>query len=321
MKAIWITTKGGPDVLEIRDTADPVPAYGEVLIKVKAAGLNRSDIYSRQSRSYGNDRPEIPGLEISGTIIACAEGVTRWKPGDEVCSLTTGGGYAEYAAVPAGQCLPVPDGWTLEEAASLPETVLTVWSNVWRTAGLRPGEILLVHGGTSGIGSMAIQLAVALGNPIYTTAGTEEKCRWCEALGATRAVNYKTADFEQAFQDTGVDVILDITGGDFTPRNLRLLKNDGRMVFINAMRGKDATIDLTAIMSRRLVITGSMLKPRSAAFKAELTADVEKRVWPLVARGAVRPLIEARFPLDGSADAQRLMESGQHRGKILLVIS
>lgn len=320
MKTVWITRKGGPEVLEVRDSPQPVPGHDEVLIKVKAAGLNRSDVYSRQSRSYGNDRPEIPGLEVSGTIVSCGEGVARWQPGDPVCALVTGGGYAEYAAVPAGQCLPVPSGWTLEEAASLPETVLTVWSNVWQTAGLRPGENLLVHGGTSGIGSTAIQLGVALGSPVYTTAGTDEKCRWCETLGATRAVNYKTEDFQTALKDVGIDVILDITGGDFTEGNLRLLRADGRLVLINAMRGREATIDLTDIMSRRLVITGSMLKPRSAAFKARLTADVEKHVWPLIAAGALRPLIYARFPLEQAAEAQRLMESGEHRGKILLVM-
>ena len=321
MKAIWITRKGGPEVLEVRETPQPVPAAGEVLIKVHAAGLNRSDIYSRGSRSYGNDSPEIPGLEVSGTIVTCGVDVTRWRPGDPVCALVTGGGYAEYVAVPAGQCLPSPQGWTLEDAASLPETVLTVWSNVWMTAGLRPGENLLVHGGSSGIGSTAIQLAVALGNPIYTTAGTDEKCRWCETLGATKAINYKTEDFQTVLKDTGIDVILDMTGGDFTPKNLRVLRADGRLVLINAMRGKEATIDLTDIMSRRLVITGSMLKPRTAAFKAQLTADVEKHVWPLIARGALRPLIYARFPLEKAADGQRLMESGEHVGKILLLVS
>ncbi|HEV9037338.1 MAG TPA: NAD(P)H-quinone oxidoreductase [Puia sp.] len=320
MKAIWITRKGGPEVLEVRDTPEPVPAQDEVLIRVKAAGLNRSDVYSRGSRSYGNDRPEIPGLEVSGTIVSCGKDVARWRPGDTVCALVTGGGYAEYVAVPAGQCLPVPDGWTSEDAASLPETVLTVWSNVWKTAGLRPGENLLVHGGSSGIGSTAIQLAVAFGNPIYTTAGTDEKCRWCAALGATKAINYKTQDFQTALKDVGIDVILDMTGGDFTSKNLRLLSADGRLVLINAMRGKEATIDLTEVMSRRLVITGSMLKPRSAEFKAQLTADVEKQVWPLIALGALRPLIYARFPLEKAAEAQRLMESGEHMGKILLVV-
>jgi putative PIG3 family NAD(P)H quinone oxidoreductase len=316
---MWITRKGGPEVLELRDTPTPIPAAGEVLIGVKAAGLNRSDVYSRTSRSYGKDNPEIPGLEVSGTIIQTGPGPNRWKPGDQVCALVTGGGYAEYITVPAGQCLPIPTGWTLEEAASLPETVFTVWLNAFRTAKLQPGEHFLVHGGTSGIGSTAIQLAVALNIPVYTTAGTDEKCRWCESLGATRAINYRTEDFEEKLRDVGIDVILDITGGDFTPKNLRLLNEDGRLVYINAMRGREATIDISRIMARRLTITGSMLKPRDTAFKAALAADIEKNVWPLIERGAIKPLIHATFPLAQAAQAQQLMESGAHLGKIILI--
>ncbi|HLI93466.1 MAG TPA: NAD(P)H-quinone oxidoreductase [Puia sp.] len=321
MKAVWITRKGGPEVLELRDTLAPVPAAGEVLIRVKAAGLNRSDIYSRNSKAYGHDEPEIPGLEVSGTIETCGAGVTRWKPGDEVCALVTGGGYAEYVTVPGGQCLPIPGGWSLEAAASLPETVHTVWHNVFRTAQLQKGENFLVHGGSSGIGTTAIQLAKALEIPVYTTAGTDEKCRWCESLGATCAANYKTEDFEAVFRNIGFDVILDMAGGDFTPKNLRLLREDGRLVHINAIRGTNVTIDLARIMSRRLIITGSMLKPRDPAFKAALAADVEKQVWPLIARGAIRPLIYAVFPLAEAAEAQALMESGTHYGKIILQTS
>ena len=280
MKAIWITRKGGPEVLELRDTPQPTPGPGEVLIKVKAAGLNRSDVYSRTSRSYGKDGPEIPGLEVSGTIVACGPDTRRWQPGDPVCALVTGGGYAEYVAVPGGQCLPIPFGWTLEQAASLPETVFTVWANAFRTGALRIGEHFLVHGGSGGIGSTAIQIAAALGIQSYTTAGTDEKCRWCESLGATKAINYKTEDFEAILKDTGIDAILDMTGGDFTPKNLRLLKEDGRLIYINSMRGREATIDITQVMYKRLIITGSMLKPRDTAFKSELAADVEKNVWP-----------------------------------------
>ncbi|HEV2481494.1 MAG TPA: NAD(P)H-quinone oxidoreductase, partial [Puia sp.] len=336
MKAIWISSKGGPEVLELRDTPQPVPAAGEVLIAVKAAGLNRSDVYSRTSKSYGKDQPEIPGLEVAGTIVAVgpaagqvgptavsgshfsgpaskspgeAPAPPRWKPGDQVCALTTGGGYAEYVAVPAGQCLPIPAGWSLEEAATLPETVFTVWLNAFQTGALKRGEHFLVHGGSSGIGSTAIQLAKALDIPVYTTAGTDEKCRWCESLGAARAINYKTQDFETEFTDIGIDVILDITGGDFTPKNLRLLREDGRLVFINAMRGAQSTIDIPRIMQKRLVITGSMLKPRDIAFKSTLAAEVEKHVWPLIAKGALRPRIYARFPLSQAAEAQRLMET------------
>lgn len=348
MKAIWITGKGGPEVLELRDTPPPIPAAGQVLIAVKAAGLNRSDVYSRTSKSYGNDQPMIPGLEVAGTIVAMGSGTaadnspsgpnaladndaagnrnargatSRWKPGDQVCALVTGGGYAEYVAVPAGQCLPIPTGWSLEEAATLPETVFTVWLNAFQTGGLRPGEHFLVHGGSSGIGSTAIQLAKALDIPVYTTAGTDEKCRWCESLGAARAINYKTQDFETELKDIGIDVILDITGGDFTPKNLRLLREDGRLVFINAMRGVQSTIDITRIMQKRLVITGSMLKPRDTAFKSALAAEVEKHVWPLIAKGALRPLVYARFPLSQAAQAQRLMETSTHLGKIVLDVS
>ena len=320
MKAIWITRKGGPEVLELRELEKPAPAEGEVLIRVKAAGLNRSDIYSRTSMAYGSEDSQIPGLEVSGIIESCGAGVIRWKPGDAVCALVTGGGYAEYVRVPAGQCLPVPEGWSLTAAAALPETVLTVWSNVFRTGRLRAGEHLLVHGGSSGIGTTAIQLAVAFGASAYTTAGTDEKCRWCESLGASKAVNYKTTDFETAFRDIGIDVILDMTGGDFTAKNLRLLREEGRMVYISSMRGREAVIDIREIMSKRIMITGSMLKPRDSGFKAALAAEVEAQVWPLIARGALKPLIYRVLPLAEAAEAQRLMESGEHMGKILLEI-
>jgi len=318
MKAIWITKVGGPEVLELRETETPVEGPGEVLIRVKAAGLNHSDIYSRRSAAYGQGGPEIPGLEVAGIIESCGPGVARWKRGDAVCALVTGGGYAEFVAVPGGQCLPVPEGLSLEEAAALPETVFTVWLNVYRTAGLRAGEHFLVHGGSGGIGVTAIQLAVALGIDVYTTAGSEEKCRWCESLGAKKAVNYKTADFEEVLRPVGFDVILDMTGGDFTEKNCRLLRADGRMVYINSMRGSKALIDIREIMQKRLVLTGSMLKPRDAAFKAALAAEVEKNVWPLVARGAIRPPVFRILPLAEAAEAQRIMESGEHRGKIVL---
>jgi NADPH:quinone reductase len=318
MKAILITKKGGPEVLELQEVDTPVAFPGEVLIRVKAAGLNRSDIYSRVSAVYGNTGPEIPGLEVSGTIESCGKGVVRWKPGDAVCALLTGGGYAEYVTVPEGQCLPLPEGLSPEEAAALPETVFTVWLNVFRTAGLRVGEHFLVHGGSSGIGVTAIQLAVALGIDVYTTAGTEEKCRWCESLGAKKAVNYKTSDFEEELRPVGFDVILDMTGGDFTVKNLRLLREEGRMVYINSIRGKDAVIDIRQIMQKRLMLTGSMLKPRGTAFKAALAAEVEKNVWPLIARGMLRPVIYNVLPLAEAAKAQQIMESGVHRGKIIL---
>ena len=331
MKAILITKKGGPEVLELREVDTPVAANGEVLIKIKAAGLNRSDIYSRSSHGYGKTARtseegrgeetagvEIPGLEVSGIIESCGPGVKRWKAGDAVCALVTGGGYAEYVAVPEGQCLPLPEGVSLEEGAALPETIFTVWANVFQTAGLRAGENLLVHGGSSGIGVTAIQLATALGIDIYVTAGTEEKCRWCESLGARKAINYKTEDFEERLRNVGIDVILDMTGGDFLPKNLRLLREGGRIVFINAMRGNEATVNIAEIMRKRLVLTGGMLKPRDAGYKAALAAEVERSVWPWITRGAVKPLIYKILPLEEAAEAQRLMETGEHHGKIIL---
>jgi putative PIG3 family NAD(P)H quinone oxidoreductase len=317
MKAIWMTRKGGPEVLELREMEKPVPAAGEVLILVKAAGLNRADIYSRTSMSYGGES-KIPGLEVSGIIEASGPGTDRWQPGDAVCALVNGGGYAEYVTVPAGQCLPVPDGWSLEESAALPEAVLTVWLNVVRTAKLRSRENFLVHGGTSGIGITAIQLGAALGANVYTTAGTDEKCRFCESLGAKKAVNYKTQDFEAELTTIGIDVILDMTGGDFTVKNLRLLREEGRMVYINSMRGREAAIDIREIMYKRIVITGSMLRPRDTAFKSALTAEVEAQAWPLVSRGALKPVIYQVLSLPEAAEAQQIMEGSGHIGKILL---
>jgi NADPH2:quinone reductase len=317
LKAIWMTGKGGPEVLELREIAQPVPVAGEVLIRVAAAGLNRADIYSRTSASYGGDI-RIPGLEVSGIIEMTGPGVTRWKSGDVVCALVNGGGYAEFVAVPAGQCLPVPEGWSLEEAAGLPEAVLTVWLNVVRTARLRNGERLLVHGGTSGIGIVAIQLGVALGADVYTTAGTEEKCRWCEKLGAKTAVNYKTQNFETELSQVGIDVILDMTGGDFTIKNIHLLREEGRIVYINAMRGRESLIDIREIMTKRIILTGSMLRPRDTAFKSALTAEVETGAWPLISRGGVKPVVYQVLPLAAAAEAQRIMEDGGHIGKILL---
>src|SRR5580658_2262324 len=329
MKAIWMTGKGGPEVLELREVEKPVPAAGEVLIRVTAAGLNRADIYTRTSSSYGGDT-RIPGLEVSGLIESTGPGsagtestgpgISRWKPGDTVCALVNGGGYAEYVAVPAGQCLPIPAGWSLEQAAGLPEAVLTVWLNAVRTARLRSGDHFLVHGGTSGIGIMAIQLATAIGADVYTTAGTDEKCRFCEKLGAKRAVNYKTGDFESELAGIGIDVILDMTGGDFTIKNLHVLREEGRIVFINSMRGRESMIDIGEIMTKRITLTGSMLRPRDTAFKSALTAEVEAGAWPLISAGGVKPVVYRVLALAEVAEAQRIMEEGDHIGKILLRI-
>ena len=317
MKAIWMTGKGGPEVLQFRDVEKPVPAEGEVLIRVTAAGLNRADIYTRTSASYGGST-RIPGLEVSGTVETAGGALSRWKPGDAVCALVNGGGYAEYVTVAGGQCLPIPAGWSLEEAAGLPEAVLTVWLNAGRTARLQSGDHFLVHGGTSGIGIIAIQLAKAMGAEVYTTAGTDEKCRRCEELGARKAVNYKTKDFEEAFAGIGIDVILDMTGGDFTVKNLRLLREEGRIVYINAMRGRESMIDIREIMTKRIMLTGSMLRPRDTAFKSELTAEVEAGAWPLINRGGIKPVIYRILPLAEAAEAQRIMETSEHIGKILL---
>jgi putative PIG3 family NAD(P)H quinone oxidoreductase len=321
MKAILITKKGGPEVLELRDLPVPEPARGEVLIRVKAAGVNRSDIVSRTSAAYGKSGPEIPGLEVSGTVEAPGQDVLRWKKGDAVCALLNGGGYAEYVTVPEGQCLPLPENVSLEDSAGLPETIFTVWMNVFRTGALKQGQCLLVHGGSSGIGATAIQLAKAFGASCYVTAGSDEKCRWCESLGAVKAVNYRRDDFERAFEGIGMDLILDMTGGDFTPKNIRLLKDQGMMIYIAALRGREATIEIGEIMRKRITITGSMLKPRDPAFKATLAAEVEEKIWPLVKSGAFKTTTCKVFPLAEAAAAQTFMEGSGHMGKILLRVN
>lgn len=321
MDAILITEKGGPEVLKLEQIAKPVPQGNEVLIKVYAAGLNRSDVISRQHNPYGTDTVrEIPGLEISGIVEAAGPGVKRWKTGDRVCALIAGGGYAEYSAVDERLCLPVPDGLSFEEAASLPETIFTIWSNVFKDAGFKAGEKFLIHGGTSGIGVTAIQMIVAMGGKAYATAGTEEKCRFCEELGAVKAVNYKTDDFVAVLKPIGIDVILDMTGGENTLKNMDILNPDGRITFINAMNGSKSEIDILQLMTKRIVITGSMLKPRTNDFKAILAAEIEQTIWPLIAVGKIRPVIYKVFPLAQAADAQRLLESSTHTGKIILKV-
>jgi NADPH2:quinone reductase len=320
MKAIVITEKGGPEVLKMQETVRPVPIGNEVLIKVRAAGVNRSDVLSRSSHAYGASDNEIPGLEISGEVEATGPDAGRWKVGDKVCALVAGGGYAQYRAVDERICLPVPEGFSFEEAAALPETVFTVWNNVFKSAGFKAGENFLVHGGTSGIGVTAIQMVIAMGGKAYTTAGTAEKCRFCEELGAEIAVNYKEEDFAAVLKPVGIDVILDMTGGENTLKNLDILNTEGRLSFINAMNGKIAEIDILLVMDKRLHITGSMLKPRSNDFKAILAAEIEKTIWPLVAEGKIKAVIFKTFPLEQAADAQRLMESSKHIGKIILKV-
>jgi NADPH2:quinone reductase len=320
MKAIVITRPGGPEVLQLQERPRPKPAAHEVLIKVKATGLNRSDIALREGKYGGAPVAGIvPGLEVAGEVVAVGTDAPRWRVGDHVCALVSEGAYAEYTTVDARHCLPIPAGWSVEEAASLPETTLTVWSNVFQTAALQPGETVLVHGGSSGIGLTLIQVATALGSRVLATAGSADKCRDCEKFGAARCVNYKEEDFEEAFKGEQINVILDMVGGDYTAKNLRLLAPDGRLQYINAMQGAKVELNLLDIMTKRLHLSGSMLRPRSADFKAALVAEVEQRVWPLAASGQLRPVIYKIFPLAEATKAQELMVSSEHIGKILLV--
>jgi NADPH2:quinone reductase len=323
MNAIIIEQPGGPEVLHLQKVPRPTPAAGQVLVRVHAAGVNRPDVLMRQGKYAGSGDVTglVPGLEIAGIIEECGPDAPRWQPGDAVCALLAAGGYAEYAVVDARHCLPVPAGLSMVEAAALPETVFTVWHNVFERGHLQPGETLLVHGGSSGIGTTAIQLARALGSRVATTAGDEAKCQACRDLGAEWAINYKTDDFEQVLKEVGIDVILDMIGGDYVPKNLRLLREDGRLVFINAMQGAKVEFDAMQVMSRRLTITGSTLRPRSADFKAALATVVEQNVWPLIAAGQFRPVIDRTFPLAEAAAAHQRMESSAHIGKIVLEVS
>lgn len=322
MKAIIITKPGGPEVLKMEERLIPVIAENEVLISVKAAGINRPDIAQRQGKypAPQGASVDIPGLEVSGIIEECGKGISRWKKGDEVCALLSGGGYAEYVAAPGGQCLPKPKGFSFEEAASLPETMFTVWNNVFQRGALKPGENFLIHGGSSGIGVTAIQLAKAWGAKVFTTAGSEEKIKACLSLGADKAINYKEEDFEKILEDEGVDVILDMIGGDYVPKNMRLLHADGRMVFINAMKGGEMDLNIRDIMKKRLTITGSTLRNRDAEFKSSLAKEIEKHAWPIIEHGKFKPVIYKTFPLSDADKAHELMESSEHIGKIVLVV-
>jgi NADPH2:quinone reductase len=324
MKAIVITHPGGPEVLQPAER--PMPQYSatDVLVKVAAAGVNRPDVAQRKG-SYPpppGASIDIPGLEIAGTVMEVGANVTTWKKGDKICALVTGGGYAEYCNVPEGQCLPIPGKLSFIEAASLPETFFTVWSNVFDRGALNKGETLLVHGGSSGIGVAAIQMARALGSMVYVTAGSDEKCRFCEELGATKAINYKTENFKdvipQITDGRGVDVILDMIGGDYVSDNIKSLADDGRLVMINMMMGKDVQVDLSPIMRKRLTITGSTLRSRDVAFKAHIAQSLEKVIWPLLASGEIKPVINKVFPAAQASEAHRLMESSAHIGKIVL---
>ena len=325
MRTIEITEPGEPEVLVIGERVVPPVGAGDVLIRVAAAGVNRADVMQRR----GNYPPppgasDVLGLEVSGTVVAVGDAVSGWRVGDLVCALLAGGGYADYCAVPAPLCLAVPAGVDVVDAAALPEVVLTVWTNVFERGRLAPGETLLVHGGSSGIGTMAIQLARAFGSRVFVTAGSADKCAACEALGAERAVNYKQTDFVEAVREAagagGVDVILDMVGGDYLERNMSLLNLDGRLVIIALMRGATAEINLATLMRRRLFVTGSTLRARTVEQKAAVVEAARARVWPRVETGAVRPVVYQRLPLAQAAEAHRLMESSTHIGKLLLVM-
>ena len=325
MRAVEITRPGGPEVLALAERPVPAPAAGEVLIRVAAAGVNRPDCLQR--RGVYPPPPgasDLPGLEIAGTVAAVGAGVTRWKEGDAACALLAGGGYAEYAAAPAAQCLPVPKGLTPIEAATFPEAVFTVWVNVFERARLAAGESFLVQGGTSGIGVFAIQMAAALGSKVFATAGTPEKVAACEGLGAARGIDYKKEDFAAVVRDAtggrGVDVVLDMVGGDYLDRELACMAEDGRLSLIAFLGGPRSEITLPVLMMKRLTVTGSTLRARRPEVKAAIARAVEEKIWPLVEAGKIRPVIDSTFPLARAADAHTRMESGAHIGKIALYV-
>jgi putative PIG3 family NAD(P)H quinone oxidoreductase len=325
MKVVEISTPGGPDVLALSDRPVPAPGRGEVLIEVHAAGVNRPDVLQRLGKyPPPAGASDLPGLEVAGVVAACGAGVVSPRPGEYVCALLAGGGYAEYAVAPALQCLPTPRGLSMPEAAALPECVFTVWGNVFERARLAAGEVLLVHGGTSGIGTTAIQMAVSAGARVVATAGSPAKCEACARLGAERAVNYRDEDFVAACRELtagrGVDVILDMVGGDYTPRNLEALAVDGRLVQIAFLKSPRVEIDLARVMRQRLTITGSTLRARSVGEKGALAGAVRAHVWPQLDSGAWRPVVFATYPLADAAEAHRVMEAGQHIGKLVLVV-
>jgi putative PIG3 family NAD(P)H quinone oxidoreductase len=324
MICIEISKPGGPDVLRPVERPDPVPAAGEVLIRVAAAGVNRPDVLQRRG-AYPPPpgASDIPGLEVAGTIEAVGSEVRDWRVGDQVCALVSGGGYATMCVVPAPQCLPVPAKLDVVSSAAIPETFFTVWTNVFERGRLETGETALFHGGSSGIGTTAIQLAVARGAIVFVTAGSDEKCRACQALGAAHAINYHTHDFVDVVREVtggrGVDLILDIMGGSYVPRNLAALATDGRLVQIGLLESESTTIDLRRILGRRLTITGSTLRPRPVEEKGAIAAALRREVWPLLDGGDVKPIVYRTFPLHEAASAHQMMESSEHIGKLVLV--
>lgn len=323
MRVIEMERPGGAEVLRLSARDVPEPKAGELLLRVRAAGVNRPDLLQRAGLYRAPaDASDLLGLEAAGEVAAVGAGVAGWAIGDAVCALLPGGGYAEYALVPAAHVLPVPQGLTMIEAAGLCETLFTVWSNLFMRAKLQAGERLLVHGGSSGIGTTAIQLAAARGVEVYATAGSAEKCAACVALGAHRAINYREADFLEVIREAtagrGVDVILDMVGASYAARNLSALAEDGRLVLIAVLEGAKAELNLAQIMMRRLSVTGSTLRPQSVAQKAQIAAELREEVWPLLGRGQIRPVIDRVFPLEAAAQAHLYMESSAHIGKIIL---
>ncbi len=325
MKAIEISQPGGPEVLTLVERPKPELKPGQVLIKVKAAGINRPDVFQRQG-SYPppSDASDLPGLEVAGEIVEGDVSGTNFKIGDMVCALTPGGGYAEYCAAPAGNCLPIPEGLSLVEAATLPETYFTVWSNVFDRGQLKKGETLLVHGGASGIGTTAILLARAFGHTVYATVGSDERVAAVEALGAAKGINYKTQDFVEEIKTLtngrGVDVILDMVAGEYINRNLQCLAEDGRTVIIAQLGGSKATINSNMLMRRRLTVTGSTLRPRTPEFKTEIARALETNVWPLFGSGQLKPVVYATFPFADVQKAHAMMDAGEQIGKIVLTL-
>jgi NADPH:quinone reductase len=323
MRAIAITKPGAPEVLQPVEVPVPVPAAGQILIRVDWAGVNRPDALQRAG-AYAPppSASPLPGLEASGTVAAIGPGVSDWKVGDKVCALLPGGGYAEYAVTSAAHALPVPEGVSLKEAACLPETCFTVWSNVVMRGGLKAGERFLVHGGSSGIGTTAIQIAHALGARVFATAGSADKCAACIDLGAERAINYREEDFVTVLTgEGGADVILDMVGGDYIARNLKALADDGRLVQIAFLQGPKAEINFAPMMSRRQTITGSTLRPQSDLAKARIAAELRQHVWPMIAAGKLRPVMDSEFALDEASKAHARMESSGHIGKIVLRVA
>ncbi|PHO04948.1 NAD(P)H-quinone oxidoreductase [Rhodobacteraceae bacterium 4F10] len=323
MRAIEITQPGGPDVLQVTERPVPMPGAGEVVIRIAYAGVNRPDALQRAG-AYAPPptASDLPGLEASGTIVAVGPGVDEWAEGDDVCALLPGGGYAEYVLTPAAHCLPVPKGMDLKRAACLPETFFTVWSNVFQRGGLQAGERFLVHGGSSGIGTTAIQLANVFGARVFTTAGSEEKCAACLDLGAERAINYREEDFVDVLRaEGGANLILDMVGGPYIPRNIKTLSDDGRLVQIAFLSGPKVELNFAQIMTRRLTVTGSTLRPQSDLAKARIAADLREKVWPLLDAGRVAPVMDSEFALEDAAEAHTRMESSGHIGKIVLKVS